>query len=203
MSGHVDLTPIAYRIGAVGVKLLTLAPPPLPLRWAGKSSDINYYLNSHHIDIHCWACLSFAKPVRVTAMASTGIADHRLQTGANIEDTITLMVQWQNRADGTLGTALYMSSWAAPKADCHTQQYFHYMGHKGEVPALGFTLPVETNSPAHSTADSPQPDRPTPRTMVCVSLPRCGRRRCERISATAGTTGPLTTAGSRHSTRST
>jgi len=103
--------------------------------WAGKSSDINYYLNSHHIDIHCWACLSFAKPVRVTAMASTGIADHRLQTGANIEDTITLMVQWQNRADGTLGTALYMSSWAAPKADCHTQQYFHYMGHKGEVRA--------------------------------------------------------------------
>jgi hypothetical protein len=24
---------------------------------------------------------------------------------------------------------------AAPKADCHTQQYFHYMGHKGEVRA--------------------------------------------------------------------
>ena len=23
--------------------------------WAGKSSDISYYLNSHHIDIHCWA----------------------------------------------------------------------------------------------------------------------------------------------------
>ena len=101
--------------------------------WAGKSSDINYYLNSHHIDIHCWSCLAFAFPVRVTAMASTGIADARLQTGNRIEDTITLMVQWQNRADGTLGTALYMSSWAAPKADCHTQQYFHYMGHKGEV----------------------------------------------------------------------
>lgn len=22
--------------------------------WAGKSSDISYYLNSHHIDVHCW-----------------------------------------------------------------------------------------------------------------------------------------------------
>mmetsp|Transcript_19642 Transcript_19642/g.37483 ORF Transcript_19642/g.37483 Transcript_19642/m.37483 type:complete len:420 (+) Transcript_19642:122-1381(+) len=103
--------------------------------WAGKSSDINYYLNSHHIDIHCWACLQLAKPVSVTAMASTGVANSRLNSDANIEDTITLMCQWQNHADGTLGTALYMASWAAPKADCHTQQYFHYMGHKGEVRA--------------------------------------------------------------------
>jgi len=23
--------------------------------WAGKSSDISYYLNSHHIDFLCWA----------------------------------------------------------------------------------------------------------------------------------------------------
>jgi len=23
--------------------------------WAGKSSDISYYLNSHHIDFHCWS----------------------------------------------------------------------------------------------------------------------------------------------------
>jgi D-galacturonate reductase len=104
--------------------------------WAGKSSDINYYLNSHHIDIHCWACLPFARPVKVTAMASTGVADERLQQpGANIEDTITLMVQWKNRADDTSGTAIYMASWAAPKADCHTQQYFHYMGQKGELRA--------------------------------------------------------------------
>jgi len=103
--------------------------------WAGKSSDINYYLNSHHIDIHAWSCLHIAKPIRVTAMASTGIANDRLKADWEIEDTITLMVQWENREDKSLGTAIYMSSWAAPKADCHTQQYFHYMGHKGEVRA--------------------------------------------------------------------
>eukprot|EP00238_Polyblepharides_amylifera_P009884 CAMPEP_0196584550 /NCGR_PEP_ID=MMETSP1081-20130531/47530_1 /TAXON_ID=36882 /ORGANISM="Pyramimonas amylifera, Strain CCMP720" /LENGTH=183 /DNA_ID=CAMNT_0041905787 /DNA_START=163 /DNA_END=714 /DNA_ORIENTATION=- len=67
-------------------------------------------------------------------MASNGIADDRLER-KGIEDTITLMVQWENRADQSLGTAIYMASWAAPRADCHTQQYFHYMGHKGEVRA--------------------------------------------------------------------
>jgi D-galacturonate reductase len=34
-------------------------------QWAGKSSDISYYLNSHHVDFHCWAASSFAKPVYV------------------------------------------------------------------------------------------------------------------------------------------
>ena len=33
--------------------------------WAGKSSDISYYLNSHHVDFHEWACAGFARPVRV------------------------------------------------------------------------------------------------------------------------------------------
>ena len=37
--------------------------------------------------------------------------------------------------DGSAGTATYTSSWIAPKADCHTQQYFHYMGQKGEIRA--------------------------------------------------------------------
>lgn len=46
--------------------------------WAGKSSDISYYLNSHHIDIHNWSVQSFAQPVRVTAMASRGVADEKL-----------------------------------------------------------------------------------------------------------------------------
>ena len=33
--------------------------------WAGKSSDISYYLNSHHVDFHEWACSGFARPVRL------------------------------------------------------------------------------------------------------------------------------------------
>lgn len=101
--------------------------------WAGKSSDISYYLNSHHIDIHCWAMTGRGVPVQVTAAASTGVANSRLGRGG-IEDTITLLVQWDNH-DGTTGHAVYMSSWSAPTADCHTQQGFHYMGHKGEMRA--------------------------------------------------------------------
>lgn len=31
------------------------------------------------------------------------------------------------------GTAVYTSSWAAPKADVHSQQRFFYMGQKGEI----------------------------------------------------------------------
>lgn len=31
------------------------------------------------------------------------------------------------------GTAVYTSSWVAPKADVHSQQRFFYMGQKGEV----------------------------------------------------------------------
>jgi hypothetical protein len=65
-------------------------------QWAGKSSDISYYLNSHHIDFHCWAMegigkyfccvivyvviwfssfgIVLARPIRVVAMASTGVS---------------------------------------------------------------------------------------------------------------------------------
>merc|ERR1719251_357724 len=42
--------------------------------WAGKSSDISYYLNSHHIDWSEWTLAGIARPTRVTAMASTGVA---------------------------------------------------------------------------------------------------------------------------------
>jgi D-galacturonate reductase len=59
--------------------------------WAGKSSDISFYLNSHHIDILCWMLEGRARPEQVSAAASFGVADARLQR-ANVEDTITLMV---------------------------------------------------------------------------------------------------------------
>lgn len=62
--------------------------------WAGHSSDISFYLNSHHIDFHCWAMLGMARPETVTALGSDGVADARL--GRTMEDTITLAVQWRN-----------------------------------------------------------------------------------------------------------
>ena len=99
--------------------------------WAGKSSDISYYLNSHHVDFHEWALQGLARPERVTAFSSTGVADKIL--GVATEDTITLSVDWRNFSNGTKGHGLYTSSWIAPKADVHSQQRFFYMGTTGEL----------------------------------------------------------------------
>jgi D-galacturonate reductase len=98
--------------------------------WAGKSSDISYYLNSHHIDFSEWTLAGIARPIRVTATSSTGVAKSR---GMDTEDSITLTVQWQNLNDKTLGCGVYTSSWVAPKSDVHSQQRFFYMGTKGEI----------------------------------------------------------------------
>lgn len=103
--------------------------------WAGKSSDISYYLNSHHIDFHEWVAGDSSRPVRVTACASTGLAKNRY--GMDCEDTISLTVQWESlQEDGSqasVGTAVYTSSWIAPKSDVHSQQRFFYLGQSGEV----------------------------------------------------------------------
>ncbi|MBD3181967.1 gfo/Idh/MocA family oxidoreductase [Candidatus Poribacteria bacterium] len=101
-------------------------------RWAGKSSDISYYLNSHHIDFHAWTVQDRAKSVKVVATASTGVAT-KPPYNINTEDTITLTVQWQNTKSGSLGTAIYTASWIAPTSDVHSQQRFFYMGHDGEI----------------------------------------------------------------------
>lgn len=115
--------------------------------WAGKSSDISYYLNSHHIDILAWALEGRARPESVTAAASRGVADAYL--GRPCEDTITLMTTWRN-ADNTVGHSVTTASWVAPTADCHTQQGFHYMGHGGEIRAdqahRGYSMSADTNS---------------------------------------------------------
>jgi len=100
--------------------------------WAGKASDISYYLNSHHIDFHEWCSAGRARPVSVTANASTGVAE-KIVSADSCEDTITLLVQWENRESGSLGTAVYTSSWIAPPGEVHSQQRFFYMGHKGEI----------------------------------------------------------------------
>ncbi|MGC6424157.1 MAG: Gfo/Idh/MocA family protein [Lentimonas sp.] len=98
--------------------------------WAGKSSDISYYLNAHHIDFHNWAVGHRAEPIAVTALGATGVAHSK---DIPTEDTITLATTWNNTESGNLGTALYTSSWIAPKSDVHSQQRFHYMGHEGEI----------------------------------------------------------------------
>jgi len=65
--------------------------------WAGRSSDISYYLNAHHIDFHVWCMRGDSRPERVTALCSDGVATGRL--GVPTEDTITLAVNWRNKDD--------------------------------------------------------------------------------------------------------
>jgi D-galacturonate reductase len=118
--------------------------------WAG-SSDISYYLNSHHIDFHCWTMEGLARPERVVSMASTGIAS-RKPYEVKTEDTISLLVQWRNLSDrSSLGTAIYTASWVAPKADVHSQQQFHYMGTTGEFRVnqahRGYTMNSDDGTP--------------------------------------------------------
>jgi D-galacturonate reductase len=98
--------------------------------WAGKSSDISYYLNAHHIDFNVWSVGHVARPLSVTALASSGVAKAQ---GIDAEDTITLGVQWENVESGSLASAFYTASWIAPKSDVHSQQRFYYLGQKGEV----------------------------------------------------------------------
>lgn len=130
--------------------------------WAGKSSDISYYLNSHHIDYHEWCLHGKARPVRVTAHSSTGVAKKRLD-GVETEDTITIVVDWHNFEDGSLGHAVYTSSWVAPKSDVHSQQRWFYMGQKGEVTVdqahRGYT--VATDSAPYASVN-PLFWKPTP-----------------------------------------
>ncbi len=98
--------------------------------WAGRSSDISYYLNAHHVDFNCWAVSDRARPIAVSATASTGVASRQ---GIDTEDTITLATQWENVDGSGMATAIYTASWIAPKSDVHSQQRFFYMGHRGEI----------------------------------------------------------------------
>lgn len=114
--------------------------------WAGISSDISYYLNSHHVDFLCWALEDIAKPVSVLASASNGVANKKLKR--EVEDTITLNVQWENKS-GSIGTSIHTASWIAPPSDVHSQQRFFYMGYEGEINIdqahRGYTLSTDKN----------------------------------------------------------
>ncbi|KAF3491711.1 D-galacturonic acid reductase [Arthroderma uncinatum] len=101
--------------------------------WAGKDSDISYYLNSHHVDI-CESMVPEYTPVKVMASASKGAA---IELGCveETEDSITLLVEWRKKEDPSkTATGVYTASWTAPqRAGVHSNQYFHWMGSKGEI----------------------------------------------------------------------
>lgn len=103
--------------------------------WAGKESDISYYLNSHHVDI----CDSMVQsrgyvPLTVTASSSKGVAVD-LGCDPATEDTITLLVTWGKTDDASKrAVGVYTASWTAPqRAGVHSNQYFHYLAANGEI----------------------------------------------------------------------
>ena len=103
--------------------------------WAGKDSDISYYLNSHHIDICAWIVGALGwVPQTVRASASEGIAEG-VGCVKGTEDTITLLVDWIHpEKPGKRATGIYTASWTAPQnAGVHSQQHFHYIASQGEV----------------------------------------------------------------------
>lgn len=105
--------------------------------WAGKDSDISYYLNSHHIDINEWIVRDAGwLPKTVVASSSTGISES-LSCQPGTEDTITLLVTWTNTLPSKKhlrATAIYTASWTAPQnAGVHSQQRFHYIASHGEI----------------------------------------------------------------------
>eukprot|EP00391_Amoebophrya_sp_Ameob2_P010870 CAMPEP_0178986932 /NCGR_PEP_ID=MMETSP0795-20121207/2978_1 /TAXON_ID=88552 /ORGANISM="Amoebophrya sp., Strain Ameob2" /LENGTH=458 /DNA_ID=CAMNT_0020678047 /DNA_START=376 /DNA_END=1752 /DNA_ORIENTATION=+ len=120
--------------------------------WAGLSSDISYYLNSHHIDLHVWMMQGKARCVSVCATASSGVAEEEYfstEPGRKCEDTITLMAEWESSKEDSTGKrhrghATYTASWTAAKADVHSQQRFFCLMSNGEVTAdqchRGYTL---------------------------------------------------------------
>ena len=175
---YVDAKDRIRNLGGFGYMNAYMSQPKHQLEtfkaWAGKSSDISYYLNSHHIDFHEWSNQGIARPRRVVGTAATGVAKEK---GIETEDTITLVVNWTNMSnsndgdgdgdgDGSSsssssksksnsggsvseGVAVYTSSWVAPKSDVHSQQRFFYMGHKGEIRVdqahRGYTVATDAN----------------------------------------------------------
>lgn len=132
---YADARDRMLRMGDLSYINAYMSQPKLQLEtfkaWAGLSSDISYYLNSHHVDYTEWLMHGRGRPTRVTGTAATGVADALL--GRPCEDTITLTVEWENYPSGSKAIGLYTSSWIAPKSDVHSQQRFHAMAHAGEV----------------------------------------------------------------------
>jgi len=112
------------------------------------SSDISYYLNSHHVDFLCWIVGDRARPIQVIGTVCTGIAKSEPYS-IDTQDTITLTVIWENIASKNKATSVHTASWVSPTSDTHTQQRCHYMGHTGEIMVdqahRGYTVASETN----------------------------------------------------------
>lgn len=120
--------------------------------WAGISSDISYYLNSHHIDLHVWSMQNRAKCIKVNAFASNGIVANKLFNDNRLcEDTISICSLWQDiKNKSAIGHAIYTSSWSAISSDVHSQQRFFCLMENGEINIdqahRGYTMAVDSDN---------------------------------------------------------
>ena len=117
--------------------------------WAGISSDISYYLNSHHVDFLTWCVEGRARPVAVTALQATGVASSR-GLPESCADTITLSVQYEHHGSAAKGIASFTASWIAAPSDGHTQQGFSILCHGGQ-------LQVDQTHRGYTCGDALQP----------------------------------------------
>jgi hypothetical protein len=62
--------------------------------WAGSSSDISYYLNSHHIDFHEWVVGETARPVTVTALGQCALVSAVFIINPSIRILFVLIVAY-------------------------------------------------------------------------------------------------------------
>ena len=94
-----------------------------------------------------------ARCVSVVGRASKGVVAEGL-LGRPCEDTITLVAEWENLSDGSLGHAVYTASWTAAKADVHSQQRFFCLMSGGEVTADQVNISPLTCSPARQNINT-------------------------------------------------
>merc|ERR1719210_647353 len=90
---HLDLVAAAKRKNVLCVAELHKRFDPIYMDARDRIRNLgpfSYYFNSHHIDYHEWCMHGKARPVRVTAHGSTGVANVKL--GVETEDTITIVV---------------------------------------------------------------------------------------------------------------
>jgi D-galacturonate reductase len=97
------------------------------------STDVSFYLNSHHVDFHAWLMGNRSIPLTITAHGSRGVLEQRY--GFNTPDTIILLAKWQDQQTGAVGHGSYTASWIAQPSDVFTQQRWFYLGSTGEASA--------------------------------------------------------------------
>jgi len=95
-----------------------------------KPCEISSLLNYYHIDFHVWASKGVARPIRVTGTLSSAVPSESEQ---NTAYTSTLVVQWENFEDGSLGTAVYSSA-SVDQSNCSKKrEKLYYVGENGDL----------------------------------------------------------------------